>query len=154
MSLTQIEADQLLQMPKTFVDQSPIDFSLNQPMDQDRVLRSTDRREEFILTIERGRRDRIRLKYQTRARRVIVLARLDLNGRRHKNPPGSPYRAGDWLPRTHLHVYTEGFDDRIAYELTDAPRWTGPHLIDGIPALELFMRYCAVDEWPPIQTSI
>ena len=77
MHLTQAEADGLLQMPKVFVDQDPIEFSRTEPMDYDRVLRSTDRREEFLLTIERGRRKRIRLKYQTRARRVIVLARLD-----------------------------------------------------------------------------
>lgn len=82
MPLTQTEADELLQMPKVFVDQELIEFSLNEPMDYDRILRSTDRREEFLLTIERGLRKRIRLKYQTRARRVIVLARLELNGPR------------------------------------------------------------------------
>jgi hypothetical protein len=94
MPLTQAEADELLQMPKVFVANAPIEFSLAEPMDHDRVLRSTDRREEFLLTIERGRRKRIRLKYQTRARRVIVLARLELNGPRHKNPPESPYITG------------------------------------------------------------
>jgi hypothetical protein len=43
MSLTQAEADRLLQMPKVFVDQEPIQFTLSLPMDYDRILRSTDR---------------------------------------------------------------------------------------------------------------
>lgn len=66
MPLTQIEADYLLQMDKVFMDQGPIEFSLTQPMDYDRVLRSSDRREELLLTIERGYRNSARLKYQTR----------------------------------------------------------------------------------------
>jgi uncharacterized protein len=80
MALTQAEADALLQMPKEFVDSDPMEFSQTQPMNYDRLLQSVDRREQFLLTVERGQRKRIRLKYQTRARKVIVLARLDLNG--------------------------------------------------------------------------
>jgi hypothetical protein len=83
-----------------------------------------------------------------------VLARLELNGLRHRNPPDSPYKPGEWLAGTHLHVYTEGYDARIAYELRDVPRWTAPNLTDGIPALESFMVYCTITRWPPIQTSI
>jgi hypothetical protein len=154
MPLTQAEADELLLMPKVFLDETPIEFSLGQPMYYDWSLRSADRREEFLLTIERGRRKRIRLKYQTRARRVIVLARLELNGPRHKNPPDSPYKPGEWIDGTHLHLYREGFEDRVAFTLADAPRWTDPTLTDGIPALEQFMRYCGIDRWPPIQTSL
>ena len=154
MPLTQAEADGLLEMPKVFVDPAPLEFSLNQSMDYDRVLHSTDRREEFLLTIERGRRKRIRLKYQTRARRVIILARLDLNGAPHRNPPEAPYRPGEWLGETHLHLYREGFDDRIAYTLADVPGWPDRNVVEGIPALEHFMRYCRIMQWPPIQTSL
>ena len=50
MALTQVEADGLLSMPKIFLDEAPIEFSLAQPMDYDRPLRSSDRREEFLLT--------------------------------------------------------------------------------------------------------
>ncbi len=154
MPLTQAEADQLLQMPKVFLERDPIEFSLHEPMDYDRVLRSTDRREEFLLTIERGRRKRIRLKYQTRARRVIVLARLELNGPRHKNPADSPYKPAQWISDTHIHLYREGFDDKIAYELMDAPGWTGGTDSDGVAALESFMSFCGITQWPPIQTTI
>lgn len=54
-------------MRKVFASDAPLEFHLMTPMDYDLVLRSTNRREEFLLTIERGQRNRIRLKYQTRA---------------------------------------------------------------------------------------
>ena len=154
MPLTQLEADNLLQMPKVFIQPDPIEFSMSDPMNYDRELRSLDRQEGFLLTIERGNRNRLRLKYQTRARRVIVLARLELNGRRHKNPPGCSYKPGLWISGTHLHLFREGFDDKIAYELQDAPNWTDGSITDGIAALEQFMRFCSIDQWPQIQTSI
>ena len=154
MPFTQLEADNLLQMPKVFVEPDPIEFSLMEPMDYDRELRSVDRQEGFLLTVERGNRNRLRLKYQTRARRVIVLARLELNGPRHKNPPGCSYKPGLWISGTHLHLYREGFDDKVAYELDEAPNWTAGRITDGIVALEQFMRFCSVDQWPQIQTSI
>lgn len=154
MPLTQAEADDLLSMGKNFVDNSPLEFNMTEPMDYDRILRSLDRREEFLLTIERGCRKRVRLKYQTRARRVIVLARLDLDGRRHRNPANSPYKPGVWLPGTHLHLYREGFEDRIAYELSDVPQWSNGVARDGIAALEHFMLFCGITEWPTIQTAL
>src|SRR5437899_7243919 len=95
MPLTQHEADALLQMPKEFVDDDPLEFSRTQPMDYDRLLQSLDRREQFILDIERGHRNRARLKYQTRARVIVILARLEMNGPAHRNPPESPYRPSE-----------------------------------------------------------
>lgn len=154
MSLTQEEADSLLSLPKFFIEESPLEFSLTEPMDYERVLRSTDRREEFLLTVERGIRNRLRLKYQTRARKIIILARLDFNGRRHRNPPESSYKPGQWLGGTHLHLFREGFDDRIAFDLDAVPAWVNGNLSDGIDALERFLRFCAVTSWPEIQTSI
>lgn len=157
MPLQQAEADALLQMPKEFIDEDPIEFNLNQPMDFDRFLRSTDRREEFILTIERGNRNRYRLKFQTRARKVIVLARLELHGAPHTNPPDSPYKPGEKLGGCHLHLYREGFEDRIAYELNDVPG-LGISKVNpnnpGIEYLEHFMKFCKIKSWPPIQTVL
>ena len=70
MPLSQVEADQLLQMAKEFVDTSPLEFKRITPMDYDRFLRSSDRREEFILTVERGIRNRLRLKFQIKTRQT------------------------------------------------------------------------------------
>jgi hypothetical protein len=58
-----------------------------------------------------------------------------------------------WLPGTHLHVYREGFEDRVAYLLDDVPEWHGS-LDSGVNALEGFLRFCAVDPLPPIQTAV
>jgi len=95
MPLTQAEADHLLALAKEFVENDPLIYPYTQPLSYDRALRSIDRREEFFLTVERGNRKRARLNYQTRGRDVIVLARVEFNGRAHRNPPDSPYRPGE-----------------------------------------------------------
>lgn len=154
MALTQPEADSLLHMPKEFMDSEPLEFSQSQPMNYDRVLHSADRREQFILTVERGRRKRVRLKYQTRARAVIVLARLDLNEPAHHNPPDSPYRPGIRIDGPHMHLYRENFDDRIAFELSEVPDLLVRDLASGASCLEDFLRFVGVSKWPAIQLSI
>lgn len=154
MSLSQGEADRLLSAAKVFVDQSTIEVTQTQPMDEDRELISVDHREAFILTIERGRRKRVRLKYQTRARKIIVLARLDTDGAPHRNPDDSPHRPGEWMRGTHLHLYREGFEDRVAFELNEVEG--RPFQLDGDPVIFLqdFLRFCGVQSWPPIQMGI
>ena len=153
-SLNQFEANSLLQMPKEFQEPHPLRFTFDSTMDDERVLMSQDRREQFILTIERGNRKRARLKYQTRGRKVVVLARLDLNGPHHRNPPSSPYRPNERLPCPHLHLYQDGFDDRIAYLIHEVP---GFHLNDpskGLSCLEDFFAFCKIINRPPIQTEL
>jgi hypothetical protein len=141
-------------LPKHFVESDPLEFALTQPMDYERLLHSPDRREEFVLTVERGRRRRIRLKYQTRARRVLILARLDIHGNPHKNPPTSPYRPDETLDGTHLHLYREGFADRVAFLLPEAPGWLHAGPQDGQSLLVAFLHFCTVQTIPPIQLAI
>ena len=154
MSLTQAEADRLLQVAKHAVEPEPFDFSRTQPMDYKRELRSADRREQFYLDVERGVRRRVRLRYQTRARKVVVLARLDIEGARHVNPPGSPHRPGEDLGHTHLHLYREGFENRVAFQLEDVAGWRVPLSSDDLLAFEEFLRYCHVVCPPGIQMAI
>lgn len=152
--MSQTEADALLLLPKSFKDDSPLEFTMTTPMDFERVLLSSDRREEFLLTIERGNRKRIRLKYQTRARKVVILARLDLDGPAHRNPPDSPYRANERLPCPHLHLYRKGFENRIAYTLPDVPQFIVTNPAHGLVWLENFLNFCHIDSVPPIQTTV
>jgi hypothetical protein len=154
MPLTQAEADALLRLAKEFVDPSPLEFTQTQPMRYERGLLSMDRREQFILDLERGLRNYVRLKYQTRARKVIVLARLDINGSAHLNPPDSPYKPGERFDCSHLHRYMQGFEDRIAFHLPDVPDLIIRDMSNGISCLEGFMRYCTIQNWPTIQTMI
>lgn len=142
-------------MPKAFVDSDPIEFSQTQLMNYNRMLQSVDRRERFLPAVERGQRKRIRLKYQTRARKVIVLARLDLNGPAHQNPPDdSTYRPNERLSGPHMHLYRENFEDRIAYELSDVPRLIIRDLGSSVSCLEDFLRFSGMSRWPAIQMTI
>ena len=154
MALTQTEADALIAMPKVFADNEPLEFPETQPMRYERPMRSTDRREEFIFDLERGRRNRARLKYQTRARKIVVLARLDMNGPAHHNPPDSPFRPGERMECPHFHRYTEGYEDRVAYRLADVANLVVRDVSDGVSCLEGFLRYCHVQNRPVIQRTI
>lgn len=153
MSLSQVEADALLAMPKGLREHDFLELSQTAPMDSDWTLLSHDRREEFILTIERGKRKAIRLKYQTRARKVIVLARLDINGRPHRNPEGQSYRPGEWLRENHLHLYREGFEDRVAFRLGEVPGFPFSFATD-LDGLVRFLTFCHVQPVPTIQATL
>ena len=139
---------------KEFVDSDPLEFTQTQSMNYDRLLQSLDRREQFFLTIERGRRKQIRLKYQTRARKVVVLARMDLNGPAHRNPPESPYRPNERLDGTHIHLYRENFEDRIAFLIGDVSGLSVRNLANAVMCLEDFLRFCGINKWPDIQLTI
>jgi hypothetical protein len=154
MPLSQAEADALLQMPKEFVEATPLEFPNSQALSYVRDLRSVDRREQFLFDFERGNRSRARLKYQTRGRKVLILARLDLDGPAHRNPPNAPYRPGMRLACPHFHRYIEGFEDKVAYHPTDVPGLTMRDLTNGVYCLEDFLKYCAVQSWPNIQLTV
>jgi hypothetical protein len=154
MPLTPAEADALLQMPKVFVESTPLEFPNSQALSYVRELRSVDRKEQFLFDFERGNRNRARLKYQTRGRKVFILARLDLNGPAHRNPPNAPYRPGVRLQCPHFHRYIEGFEDKVAFVLTDVPGLTMRDLTNGVFCLEDFLKYCAVQNLPNIQLTV
>ena len=141
-TLTQAEADALLALPKRPASDEVHEYpaagaKLSVP------LVSHDGREEFALDVSRGRVDLARAKYQNRARRVVPLARLDINGRPHTNPDGAA------APRTHLHLYREGFG--LAWALSaPADKFTCPN--DLAVALDDFLRFCNVDPRPAITT--
>jgi len=144
----------LLQMRKEFVDAVPLEFPRTQPLAYERTLLSVDRREELLLDLERGRRNHARLKYQTRARKVVVLARIDLDGPAHRNPPGVPYRPSQRLLCPHFHRSTEGFEDRIAFDPADVPGLILRDSSNGLSCWEDCLAYCAVQNVPAIQLAV
>jgi hypothetical protein len=154
MALTQAEADALLQMPNEFVEVTPLEFPNSQALCYVRELRSVDRRELFLFDFERGNRNRARLKYQVRGRKVVILARLDLNGPAHRNPPNAPHRPGVRLACPHFHRYIEGFEDKVAFEPADVPGLSMRDLTNGVICLEDFLKYCAVQSVPNIQLMV
>ncbi len=111
-TITQVEADSLIQMPKACLDCNPYDF----PHPGEKVLvnlQSTDGRERFILDVSRAKIEMRKVKYQTRYHKVIILTRLDIFGAPHTNPDGSI------VDCPHIHKYKEGFGDKWAYPLPE-----------------------------------
>jgi hypothetical protein len=144
MNLTQAEADALIAMEKTRVDDQiwlypPLGGSISIP------LLSRDKRESFILDVARGRIDIRKGTYQNRARQVVILLRLDFGSKPHQNPDGQVVAC------PHLHLYREGFGDKWAMPVpADAFR----NLADWWQTLQDFMSYCNVTEPPLIQRGL
>ena len=141
--LTQTEADILIAMGKSFA--SPTMISLPPGADQTHELIGTDERERFLLDLWRGTFRVSKLKFQTRARRIVVLVRLDIDGAPHTNPDGMR------LGGNHLHFYREGYEDRWAYPL-DSDQFSDPANIQQ--TFEDFCNYCNIGGIPPFQESL
>ena len=103
---------------------------------------STDGRESFLLDL---RRSRIAFTkkgtYQHRARKAVILARLDFGGQPHRNPDGTD------IGSPHLHLYREGYGDKWAFPVPD-DRFTD--LDDLWKTLGDFMKLCNILEPPKI----
>lgn len=141
--LTQTEADTLIAMRKTFIN--PVTISLPPGADESHELIGEDPRERFLLDLWRGTFQVSKLKYQTRARKVIVLVRLDINGAPHTNPDGTK------LGGTHIHIYREGYEDKWAYPIEpEGFRDTS----DIQQTFRDFCRYCNIEDPPPFQRGL
>src|SRR5271165_2901227 len=102
--LTQDKADKLIAMEKRAADERLWLF----PVPGERVaipLTSFDKRERFMLDVTRSQIKLTKATYQNRARAVVILMRLDLDGQLHRNPDGEE------IPCPHPHVYREGYGD-------------------------------------------
>ncbi len=143
-NLTQAEADALIAMEKHRAIEDRSDFPMG---GQSLVLplQSSDKREQFLLDLSRGRIDLLKVKMQNRGRQVVVLVRLDLGGAPHRNPDDEE------IPAPHLHVYREGYGDKWAIPVpADRFRATG----DLWATLEDFMRFCNITQPPHIERGL
>lgn len=141
--LTQQEAEALLVLEKYFLGNDRFEFpSLGGAL---RIpLHSTDRREEFSLDITRSRILLEKHTFQARARKAVILARLDLAGPPHRNPDGEE------IGCPHLHLYREGYGDKWASPLPEA--FSG--VTDAVELMEKFMDYCRVVGKPIIDRGL
>ncbi|MDR2756684.1 MAG: hypothetical protein LBC20_13345 [Planctomycetaceae bacterium] len=142
-NLTQKEADQLLQMEKVCLEKKVLKFpalgnSLHIP------LYSKPKKEDFILDISRSNIVLEKNTLQMRARKKVVLVRLDTNGQHHRNPDNTE------ITCPHLHLYREGYDDKWAYPLPST--FTNPN--DIIQTFKEFLIYCNVTSTQFIRTDI
>lgn len=144
MNLTQAEADALIAMEKHRINEDRSDF----PMGGQALvlpLQSSDKREQFLLDLSRGRIDLLKVKMQNRGRQVVVLVRLDLGGAPHRNPDNEE------IPAPHLHVYREGYGDKWAIPIP-ADRFTAT--TDLWTTLEEFMGFCSITQPPHIERGL
>ena len=137
--LTQQEADTLFNLNKHYRDGKQLNFPTYGGILQF-TLFSDDNREEFILSIRRSEIKLERNTFQTRARKTIILARLDIEGPPHRNPDDEE------IPCPHLHIYREGYDDKWAQSLPN--NFTNPD--DTLKTLDEFMDFCFVITKPLI----
>jgi hypothetical protein len=144
LQLTQSEADALIVMTKVRADDRVWDYpdfggKLSIP------LFSENRREEFLLDVYRGRIEIHKGTYQTRARKIILLVRLDFGGAMHRNPDNEE------IPCPHLHLYREGFGDKWAIPI---PHESFPNIGDAWLTLMDFFRFCNVTVQPVIRRGL
>ena len=133
--LPQAVADQLLKVEKFRTSEDTHPFPDDAGGSLMAPLKSADGREEFFLDLWRGGVNLKKGRYQNRARKTIILARLDFEGAPHRNPDDEE------IPCPHLHVYREGFGDKWAIRL---PRHEFPNTEDKWRLFQDFMTYCTI----------
>jgi len=143
-NLIQAEADALIKMEKHRINDERNSFpfggeSLTLP------LQSPDKREGFLLDIYRGAKDLAKIRYQNRARQIIILVRLEIKGPPHRNPDEEE------IPCPHLHLYREGFGDKWVIPL---PTDIFKNIEDLWQTLEDFMKYCNITKTPFIERGL
>jgi len=142
-NLTQDEADLLMAMERRAADEE----RLFPAPGQSAAIRLTslDKRETFMLDVTRAQIRLTKATYQNRARAVIILLRLDLDGPPHRNPDGEE------IPSPHLHIYREGYGDKWAIP---APPARYPNTLDLFSTFEAFMQQCNIVDPPNIQKGL
>lgn len=148
MPLTQQEADYLLRLEKQFTNDEPFSFG-PPPIRWTRDLVAKDQRERFLFDFWRGSIVLLRYKQQLRHAPSEILLRFESGGR-HTNPPGNPHYVGS-LDGPHVHLYREGYDDRIAFPV----REIGVRQPDNmVSTFEDICRYCSVPTPKGLQGSL
>ncbi|MBF0474428.1 MAG: hypothetical protein HQK59_01140 [Deltaproteobacteria bacterium] len=144
-TLSQADAETLIEMPKSRVDNTVWNFP--QPGHSISIpLKAVNHREDFLLDVWVGRIAVFsKGTYQNRARLAIVLVRLDFGGPPHRNPDGEEVAC------PHLHVYRQDFGDKWACPLPNDKFY---HTSDPWSMLHDFMRYCSIVEPPSFQRGI
>lgn len=140
--------------PKEFLEKKVLSFPVQ---DDDLALMGKGNLTEnaYVVNINRKRCIFKRITYQNRVDKTgIILARLDIDTKPHHNPDGT--RIGG----THLHLYQEGFGDRMAFALDDVeniqkilPTYKPILLEDGehLNNFQVFARFCDFTNFPKFQ---
>jgi hypothetical protein len=140
--IAQTTADLLINLEKHRVDDALWNFPINSSIQIPLV--SADKKENFQLDISRARIDLAKATYQNRVHKTIVLVRLDLGNKPHKNPDGNI------IGSPHIHLYKEGFGDKWAYPLPEIFSSSS----DLWQSLNDFMSFCNITKRPKIERGL
>jgi hypothetical protein len=143
-NLTQAEADDLIAMEKFKKDNSQWQVPITGGSVSIPLL-SSNKRDEFVLDLSRGRIDLVKGKCQNRARQNAVLVRLDFGGQPHRNPDDEE------IPCPHLHIYREGYGDKWAQPV---PATMFSNTNDRWVLLQDFMAFCNIIDPPQIEKGL
>ena len=143
LDLTQDEAEALIAMEKQRVDDRTWLFAARERCAI--PLTSVDKRENFILDLNRYQIKITKATYQNRARQALILMRLDIDGPPHWNPDGEE------IPCPHLHIYREGYGDKWAIP---APADRYPDTGDLWATFEAFMQHCNITVPPTFEVGL
>lgn len=141
---TQAEADALLALEKRRQDET-VWLLPEQGNRLSIPIVSLDGREAFLLDISRSRIILEKGTYQHRARKTVILARLDFGGPPHRNPDDQE------IAGTHLHIYREGYGDKWAFPVSPAQF---PNITDRWLMLQNFMGFCNIVQAPHLQRGL
>lgn len=141
---TQREADRLLGMDKFAANDDNYQFPDFGGKLSIELINAAEK-EEFVLNYTRGSINLQKRNHQIRGHKVIILARLDLDGPPHRNPDGQEVG-----PR-HLHLYREGYADKWAFPVPDG---IFTDMDNAYQTLQDFMRFCKVVRLPKIERSL
>ncbi len=109
MTITQEEAKQLIDMIKKYIGNQGMEFP-NTKGKLEFEVQGEKRGNNFVVNIERKGPDAKKFSYQGRSKnKNVILMRIDINETGvHQNP------SGEKIKGSHIHLYTEGYDTRIA----------------------------------------
>lgn len=142
--ITQQDVDKLLTLEKHYRGSKGFTFpslggQLHIP------LHSQDNREDFILDVNSSRVKLLKNSFQNRARKTIILARVDIDGAPHRNPDGEE------IPCPHMHIYKSDYGDKWAVSLPPE-KFGNPD--DAWQVLNDFMQFCNITSRPPISRDL
>lgn len=143
MSITQQEFDYLMQLKKQFQEKNELLLG-PAPHKWSRDIISTTSTEIFILDFYRGSIEIKKYTFHKRYKTCIPLVRFDSWGR-HTNPDQQKFVG------PHIHIYKEGYDDKFAYSV-DVIGINDQNSMEDV--LVKFLKYCNVENIPPIQLTL
>ena len=145
-TLTQKEADHLLQIQKEFANNKKIFLPPpGRKLEITLVSSKEEERKDFIVNYTKSSINISKRSHHLRTKKIIGLARLDLDGPPHTNPDGEE------IGKRHLHIYRENFDLKWASEI---PNEDFKNLDDAYETFIDFLKYIKVIELSNINREL